>query len=291
MKIYGGEAMQNGVMFDAEEFSATAIRKRDGSIYIERATYEESLGNTFLKTLSEIPFIRGIAFVINLGLGGGYWKKSLVFSIIAASIVWIVTTIIGYIFPDVGELLYSENDITTVYPYIRPVLLGLIIAGAIIFRITPITRYHGAEHKVYNAFLNGKPLIIDNVRAESCINDDCGTNVITNLIVFLIIGDLISLPLVVNILLSCSLGYEAAKTSNHILHKIVYPFTLIGRLVQAAVMTREPSDKEIEVAISAFLNCITDGPIIFYNEYENFRRNNAIPFPSESIEYEDPVTG
>src|SRR5690554_2952863 len=115
MKINGGMAMQNGVMFDADEFSATAVRKKDGSIYIERITYEESSGNTFWSTFSEVPFIRGITFYIDMASGNGYWKKSIILSIIGAIIIGTVATIIGYIFPDVGEILNSETEITTVY--------------------------------------------------------------------------------------------------------------------------------------------------------------------------------
>ena len=120
-------------------------------------------------------------------------------------------------------------------------------------------QYHGAEHKTIFCFESGKPLTVENARAQSCLHPRCGTAfllivMVTSILVFSFFGwpniwvrlgtRLLLLPLV------AGLAYEvirASARSNHPLWKIVsWP----GLMLQKAT-TREPDDAQIEIAIAA----------------------------------------
>jgi uncharacterized protein YqhQ len=124
-----------------------------------------------------------------------------------------------------------------------------------------IFEYHGAEHKTIHAYEAGEELNVENVRPFSPLHPRCGTSFL--LIVMLIsifvfsfipqswlfiykfLSRLILIPFV------AGLSYELLKLSarmkdNPIVHLMIMPGLLLQRLT-----TRDPDDRQIEVAITA----------------------------------------
>jgi uncharacterized protein YqhQ len=144
-----------------------------------------------------------------------------------------------------------------------------ILVGYIAFvgRLPDIRRvfaYHGAEHKVVNAYEARQPLRIAAVRAQSRFHPRCGTSfllivMIVAILVFSLLGRP-PLPLrvaerVLLIPLVAGISYEIIRAGARLrwFRPLVVPGMWLQRLT-----TREPDDGQVEVAIRA-LQEVLDG--------------------------------
>ncbi len=132
--------------------------------------------------------------------------------------------------------------------------------------IKRVFEYHGAEHKTIFAYENGYELNVENIKKFSTRHPRCGTSflfivIIISIIIFTLSGwqsiwlrtvlRLLLLPVIVGI------SYEVIRwvgKSESLLAKIVsYP----GLWLQN-ITTREPDEKQIEVAIEALKEVIPE---------------------------------
>ncbi len=148
--------------------------------------------------------------------------------------------------------------------------LGLFVSYILVIsrmkEIRRVFEYHGAEHKVIHCFESGKELTVENARTFTTLHPRCGTSfllivmVISILIFSLISWDsvwirvawkLVLLPLV------AGLSYELLKWSSR-------RDTAFTRFVKAPGMamqkltTREPDDRQLEVAIAAMTAVVSE---------------------------------
>ena len=126
--------------------------------------------------------------------------------------------------------------------------------------------YHGAEHKTIACFEAGLPLTVENVKKQTGLHPRCGTSFIF-LVLFISILVMCLIPFTETLpRFACSIGllpitvglsYECirfAGRSNNIISKILsFPGLQLQRIT-----TREPDDKQIEVAIEALKPCIPE---------------------------------
>ncbi|MBC7105295.1 MAG: DUF1385 domain-containing protein [Firmicutes bacterium] len=148
------------------------------------------------------------------------------------------------------------------------VFLAYVAAIGLFPDIKRVQAYHGAEHKVINAFEAGAELEVSAVRPFSTFHPRCGTSflflvLVVSIFVFSLVDHLILwwrlasrlvlLPVV------AGLGYELVRLSNE------YYRTPWGRLVAApgkflqGLTTREPDDAQIEVALAALRSVLEGG--------------------------------
>ena len=66
-QIYGGQAVIEGVMFGGREYTVTAVRRKDKSIEFYRLP---RVRNKALSLLKKIPFLRGIAAIVDASANG-----------------------------------------------------------------------------------------------------------------------------------------------------------------------------------------------------------------------------
>ena len=131
--------------------------------------------------------------------------------------------------------------------------------------------YHGAEHKVVNAYEAEATLNVDACKSFSRIHPRCGTSFIFLVFVVgilvhavfgwprgwvLLVSRLVLLPLVVG------LSYELIRLSgrnrnSRLLRVLVWPGMLMQRLT-----TAEPGDDQIEVAIASLRAVLTDEGVL-----------------------------
>ena len=125
--------------------------------------------------------------------------------------------------------------------------------------------YHGAEHKTISCYEKGLDLSVENVRKCSRVHDRCGTTfivfvLIISILVFAGVEALIgeSVNGILRVLLKLSvfplvagLSYELLKALSKTNSKIFLPLKAPGMLLQC-ITTKEPDDKMLEVAITAF---------------------------------------
>ncbi|HBE14496.1 MAG TPA: hypothetical protein DCY74_10035, partial [Clostridiales bacterium] len=126
--------------------------------------------------------------------------------------------------------------------------------------------YHGAEHKTIFCYESGEELTVENIRKQKRLHPRCGSSfMIVMMFLGIVIGMLIPsmhailrtgirlliLPLIVGI------GYEvimfAGKHDNPVMRVLTAP----GIWMQL-ITTKEPDDKQIEVAIAAIKSALPD---------------------------------
>jgi uncharacterized protein YqhQ len=126
--------------------------------------------------------------------------------------------------------------------------------------IKRVFAYHGAEHKVVNAYDAGIPLDMESVKNCSTAHARCGTAFIfIVLIIAIFVFALVGRPTLWIRILSrlalipviAAIGYEIMKFgAGHINNKIVRVLLAPGLMLQA-ITTREPDDSQLEAALSA----------------------------------------
>jgi len=281
---YGGQAVMEGVMIRGKESVAISVRQPNGELSIVK----QPLASIYKGRLREMPFIRGIIVLIEtLVLGtqsllhsaqiaaaeeeGEKIPEALLWGTVAASLALVVALFI--MVP-----LFATRYL--IDPYIDSALLsnvfegliriGIFIAYLKLISLIPYIRrvfeYHGAEHKVVNAYEAGVPLEAESVKNYSTAHARCGTAfifivLIVAIFVFALVGQpTLWLRMVSRIALIpviAVISYEIMRLgAAHINNKIVRVLLAPGLLLQT-ITTREPDDGQLEVAISA-LNAVIE---------------------------------
>ena len=280
---YGGQAVIEGVMMRGRENMAVAVRRPDGEIDVT----SQPLASIYKGHIRNWPFIRGIIVLIEtLALGTQVIfhsaqiaaaeedEKGIPPTLLWGTVVIAIAFAVGLFF--IAPLLLTRY---LVYPYIESALIGNIIEGIlriIIFiaylklislmpDIKRVFAYHGAEHKVVNAYEAGMPLELNYVKNYSTAHTRCGTSfllvvLVISIIVFALLGRpplwLGILSRIVLIPVIAALGYEfvrfgAAHSQNWLVRGLLVP----GLRLQA-MTTREPDDSQLETALSALKKVI-----------------------------------
>jgi uncharacterized protein YqhQ len=275
---YGGQAVIEGVMIRGKEGVAISMRQPNGELNIVR----QPLASIYKGRLRETPLIRGIiALVETLVLG----TQSLLHSAqvaaaeevgekIPTALLWgtvAVSLALGVVLFFMVPLFATRYLID---PYIESALLSNIFEGLIrigifiayikliglIPDIKRVFAYHGAEHKVVNAYEAGVPLEVESVKNYSTAHARCGTAflfivLIVAIFVFALVGQptlwIRILSRIVLIPVIAVISYEIMKFgAGHTKNPIVRILLAPGLMLQA-ITTREPDDSQIEAAISA----------------------------------------
>lgn len=308
----GGQALIEGVMMKGVSVGAMAVRKKDGTVYLEEWALKEK------KWYNKAPFIRGcINFVSQLKEGYSCIMKSSEISgafedegeptkfdrflinsfgekgaeraaeIIGGILGFLMVAAMLAVFLFVPSYLFTllENAVNTDISGWKSAFEGVlklvlfIAYMAIVAQTKDIRRvyeYHGAEHKTIACYEAQKELTVENVRPMKRFHPRCGTSfIVITLLVSILVYTLIPLepgvwlgienkvlsallrvliklpflPIVVGI------SYELIKLAgrySNILTKIVSaPGLWTQRLT-----TREPDDRQIEIAIAAMKSCL-----------------------------------
>ncbi len=275
---YGGQAVIEGVMIRGRESVAISVRQPNGELNVVR----QPLSSIYKGRLRETPLVRGIiALIETLVLGtrallhsaqvasteeiGEKIPAAVMWGTIAASLAFAVA------------LFFLAPLFTTRYlidPYINSTLLSNVVEGLIrigifiaylkliglIPDIKKVFAYHGAEHKVVNAYEAGIPLEVEAVKNYSTAHARCGTAfifivLIIAIFVFALLGrPTIWISIVSRIVLIpviAIIGYEILKFgAGHSENKIVRILLAPGLMLQS-MTTKEPDDSQLEAAISA----------------------------------------
>ena len=144
----------------------------------------------------------------------------------------------------------------------------LLLFGYIYFvSLTPLMKrlfqYHGAEHKVINAFENNQKLTVENVKKASRLHYRCGSSFIlfTAVIsIFLYLLPIVPvdplwLRLIYRILLipvDLGIAYEVLQFTNKLRDIPVLRWLGVPGLWLQLLTTKEPDASQMEVAIAAF---------------------------------------
>ncbi|MBI4690798.1 MAG: DUF1385 domain-containing protein [Nitrospirae bacterium] len=279
MKNIGGQAVIEGVMMKAPKGWTVAVRDTKGEIHVKKTSLLE------LPKLLKLPILRGVVALFHamyLGIKAIEFSANKVYeeedvtmspllislTIGAAFVLGVAlfillplyaTKLLGLISSSVSKSSFVFNLVDGV---VRVFIFMLYIIGIGLWKeMRRIFEYHGAEHKVIHAYEAGKELNVDNVRHFSPLHPRCGTSF---LLIVMIISILIFsfipqswpffykfLSRLVLIPLIAGLSYEILKLSSKMKDNAVVNLLIMPGLFLQRLTTREPDNKQIEVAITA----------------------------------------
>jgi len=281
MESVGGQAVIEGVMMKTRKGWTVAVRGPKGEIYVKREVLRE------LPKILKLPILRGVvalyqalstgikavgfsaqkAYAEEEGkkpLESLYIGFTIALAIILGLALFILfplyaTKLMGVPFPTVSESSFLFNLIDGIIRIL--VFLVYIIFIGMWKEMRRIFEYHGAEHKVIHAHEDRKEMNVEGVKVYSPHHPRCGTSfllivMVVSILTFSFIPQewsfiskflsrLILIPLIAG--LSFELLKISARKKNSALMRIfIQPGLLLQRLT-----TREPDEKQIEVAIRA----------------------------------------
>ena len=279
---YGGQAVIEGVMMRGKEGLAVSVRQPNGQLNIMK----QPLASIYKGRLREVPLVRGIIVLMEtLVLGTRALLHSAQIAAeeeggekIPAPVLWGTVALSFALGVGLFVMIPLFTTRYLIAPYVQSLMLRVFFEGLIricifiiyikLIGLMPDIRrvfaYHGAEHKVINAYEAGIPLEVEAVRRYSTAHTRCGTAFIfIVLIVAILIFGLVDVLLggpnlgirllsrIVLIPLIAVIGYEimkfgAAHTGNRVVRTLLAP----GLLLQN-ITAREPDDSQLEAAIAA----------------------------------------
>lgn len=298
---YGGQAVIEGVMIRGKAHVATAVRLKDGSITLRHELVD---GWSQQRSWLRLAFVRGLPALIEsmrLGYRTLLWSADqvmegeeqqklsplqyiatilLAFTLAIGLFVLFPTWLLNWLLPPkvspVGAQHFFTQFIPTLPTFLHCLAEGVLrvfmLVGYILLigrnpEVRRIFSYHGAEHKVVNAYEAGAELNVDACTPFSRIHPRCGTSFlflvfVVGILVHALIGwprgwvllasRLVLLPLVVGV------SYELIRLSgryreSRLLRILVWPGMLLQRLT-----TAEPGEDQIAVAIASLRAVLVD---------------------------------
>lgn len=277
-------------MFAGKNSFVSAIRRKDNSIEYFVQKREES---NITKQLKKIPFIRGIVALIQASANGikhlefasdrydvdpkddenilKQKETSKLVMILGLGAVGVLSFIVGKLIFTVTPAIVANFFTSLVPSKTGQVLLEsffkliLLLAYIYFISLTPLIKrvfqYHGAEHKVINAYENNVPLTVENVQKQSRLHYRCGSSfilftVIIGVFVYMfvateplwwrIVNRILLIPVVI------SFSFEFLQFTNKLRHISVLRWLGYPGLWLQLLTTKEPDDDQVEVALHSF---------------------------------------
>jgi uncharacterized protein YqhQ len=274
--FYGGQAVIEGVLMRGKGHYAVAARRRDGSIVVQQ---EPLTSRVYTSSVWRLPFFRGVAGLVemlHLGMRALSWSANIQMEAediqlspramrvtMGASIVFGLLLFVGL--PLIAAGLIHRGPRSVGFVVIEGIARAAILLGyLLLIGLTPSVRrvfeYHGAEHKTINCFEAGDALDVEHVRRASRLHPRCGTGFLVvvafvSIVVFAPLGGLTPVLLVLSRILLvpvvAAIAYEGIRGLARIRESAVGRVLLWPVLATQLLTTREPDDRQMEVAIAA----------------------------------------
>lgn len=277
-------------MFAGKKSFVSAIRRKDNSIeYFEVKRVESNITTN----LKKIPLLRGIVALVQASANGVKHldfasdrfdvdpkddekmkqekETSKLVMILGIGVIGVLSFIFSKLIFTVTPAIVANFFTGLVPTKTGQVLLEgffklLLLLGYIyIVSLTPLIKrvfqYHGAEHKVINAYEHNVPLTVENVQKESRLHYRCGSSfilftVIVGVFVYMfvatdplwwrIVNRIILIPLVIG------LSFEVLQLTNKVRNIPVLKVLGYPGLWLQLLTTKEPDDDQVEVALCSF---------------------------------------
>lgn len=289
--VIGGQAVVEGVMFQTKNRMVTAIRRNNEDIeYFEMKRPQKKWvqklkkipllrGNVAILE-SSIYGMKHLEFAtdryerdpeddVNIEQEKQTANSTQV--VLSTIIVGILSFIFGKFLFTLIPVFIAEVFSGIITSHFGQVLLEsvfklmLLLAYIYVISMTPMIKrlfqYHGAEHKVINTFESEKDLTVENVQEHSRLHYRCGSSFIlfTVLVGFVVYMFVPVEPFYVRILnrialipVVIGLSFEFLQLTNKLRNVPVLKGLGIPGLLLQYLTTRQPDDKQTEVAIHSF---------------------------------------
>lgn len=243
--MINGNARNNGVSFSRSKYSVHFSMEKDLSYKVhisENLSGKVKAVGAFRRFLYKIPFIRGIVMQM---------EQNKAFSLMLLIVlIWDIVNIFG-----VEEGLENSDG----FYYITLVIVVLMLAYSLVylfkkvlFNLKSTLQFHGAEHKVINAYLNGSELSFENVKNASRVSRWCGTELMVFFLVLFVLCSFVLKYDSLIFLISFSVAYEIFNLKNGDELPVLNILFKLGYFCQEKIVTREPSKEQLEASIESF---------------------------------------
>ncbi len=302
----GGMALFNGLLIRNKEREViTKIENGHIHIEVDHFGYDKSAKKSFKEKFVGLPFIRGVYNVYKTIISSAphviksakiilddlykdeedieISKFTLVTGyIIATSIIFslyiLIPNFLSIFFVD--ELKNTVQALSQIFIFASYLF---ILAKTNILKV--LFEFHGAEHKVVNAYENLKEedITVENVKKQSRFHKRCGGNFVMYLFISILILTLLIpaehliIKTIIQLLVMpiiIGLSYEILMLLDKLpktLSFLSYP----AMVIQLAT-TREPNDEKIKLAIYSLFGCVKeDNSISIANYIGKYKRNNS----------------
>jgi len=141
------------------------------------------------------------------------------------------------------------------------VLVIYIVAIGRLADIKRVFQYHGAEHKVINAYEAREPLVVEKIQRYSTLHPRCGTSfllivIVISILIFSLLGKQVLwwriLSRVLLLPVVAGISYELVKLSGKYATAPLCRILIAPGLWLQKLTTNPPDDGQVEVALSAF---------------------------------------
>lgn len=286
---YGGQAVIEGIMFGGKYHYVTAIRRKDHSIDYFHVPRKQ---NPHLVKLKQVPFLRGIVAIIEASANG---SKHLNFSserydvdpkedekidqqqsskltmFLGVATIGVLSFLFGKFIFTLLPVFLAELFKPIISSDLGQVLLEgffkllLLLIYIYTISLTPLIKrvfqYHGAEHKVINAYEHNVPLTVEDVQKQSRLHYRCGSSfilftVIVGVFIYLfvptdplwlrVVNRLALIPIVLGV------SFEVLQLTNKLRNVPVLKYLGYPGLWLQLLTTKEPTNDQVEVAIASF---------------------------------------
>ncbi len=284
----GGQALIEGIMMKSEKVKSIAIRKKDESILVTSEEIKPSkyaklkkipfVRGIFVLIESMVEGTKDINYAASFYAEDesdevGMFEKIMVKLFkdkaekvaTAISVILAFAIAIGLFIVLPAFLVKSSNEDATIFSSFKEGLIKIGFFVAYIYIISlmndikRVFQYHGAEHKSIFAYEKGLELTVENVKEMPRLHPRCGTNFI--FVVMMVSIFIFSFFTFENVLMRSMLkliffpivagiAYEIIKFAGKYQNPLTKILILPGLLMQK-ITTREPDEKQIEVAIAA----------------------------------------
>lgn len=286
----GGQAVIEGVMMQSKDKRSIAVRKNDGKIVVKKNKIQSWISDkkidkipfirgAFILIETMIEGIKSMNFSSEFFLEDDEEETSfdrfinkifkdkasdaiiiifLVIGLALATLLFVVTpTLLGGLFSKVVDNKIILNLIEGI------TRIGILFIYIIVISrnsdIKRVFEYHGAEHKSIYCYENDLELTVENAKKFTTLHPRCGTNflfivMITSIILFSFFGwpnPLIRIVMrILCVPIVAGISYEIIKLlgkyDNKLTRFVAYPGMMLQKFT-----TREPDDKQLEVALEA----------------------------------------
>ena len=284
------QAVIEGVMMQSKDKRSIAVRKNDGEIVVKKNKIQSWISDKkidkipfirgafiLIETMiegiksmnfsseffleddeEETSFDRFINKIFKDKASDAIIIISLVIGLALATLLFVVTpTLLGGLFSKVVDNKIVLNLIEGI------TRIGILFIYIIVISrnsdIKRVFEYHGAEHKSIYCYENDLELTVENAKKFTTLHPRCGTNflfivMITSIILFSFFGwpnpliriimRILCVPIVAGI--SYEIIKLLGKYDNKLTRFVAYPGMMLQKFT-----TREPDDKQLEVALEA----------------------------------------
>ena len=327
----GGQAIMEGIMMRGPERTAVAIRLPNGKIYMRtQPNPKGSKWGKIPLVRGVVNFVASLVYgtktlmysadVLEQYYPEEYekdkfdiwveekfgkekaWKILMVFSVLLAIVMSVAifmllpTVAVGWMSHLTGNIIL----LNLVEGIVRiAIFMAYIVLIAQMKDIKTVFQYHGAEHKTIHCFENGLELTPANAQQFYTLHPRCGTSfLVFVMIIAIFVHALMGWPNVAIRVISrilvlpviAGLSYELLKWAGRSDNIIVKILSLPGLYVQK-LTTRQPSERQLEVAIAAMKAVLKPADTPFFEGICDLE-GNPVPEKEEAEqEATEPAAG